>query len=306
MSETPHEVVYETDTPVTYEKRGAIAIVSMNRPRYNNAQNNQMTYALDDAFIRAANDDEVAAIIIRGEGKHFSAGHDMGTPGRDWQVEIPSRKGVWYSGVGKPGAEGQYAREQEVYLGMCRRWREIPKPMIAAVHGACIAGGLMIAWIADIIVAADNAYFSDPVVHMGVPGVEYFAHPFEMSSRIAREFLMLGEKMSAQRAYEVGMVNRVVPGDQLMDEVLAMAEKLAQRPRFGLALVKQAMNFVDDIGGRRSAMEGVFTMHQLSHMHNAMTTGSIAGGQTAATMRAKNEGAEAPPAPAAKPAPAEG
>ena len=289
------EVVYETDTPVLYEKRGAVAIVSMNRPRYNNAQNNQMTYALDEAFMRATNDDDVAVIVIRGEGKHFSAGHDMGTPGCDARKEIPSRRSAWYSGVGKPGAEGQYAREQEVYLGMCRRWREIPKPMVAAVHGACIAGGLMIAWMADIIVAADNSYFSDPVLLMGVPGVEYFAHPFEMKPRIAREFLMLGEKMSAQRAYEVGMVNRVVAADELDAQVMAIAEKLAERPRFGLALTKQALNFAEDIAGKRSAMDNAFNLHQLSHMHNAMVKGSIAGGQTAASMRSHNAKEDAAP-----------
>jgi enoyl-CoA hydratase len=277
--------VYETDQAVLYEKRGAIAIVSMNRPRYNNAQNNQMTYALDDAFTKASSDDEVAVIVVRGEGKHFSAGHDMGTPGRDSHMPIPQRRSPWYNSVGKPGAEEQFVREQEVYLGMCRRWRDIPKPMVAAVHGACIAGGLMIAWMADIIVAAEDAFFSDPVLHMGVPGVEYFAHPFEMHPRIAREFLMLGEKMSAARAYEVGMVNRVVPADRLLDEVLEIARKLSERPRFGMVLTKQAINFIEDLRGKRTGMEGVFTMHQLAHMHNRLTAGDIAGGQTAASMR---------------------
>lgn len=282
------EARYETENAVLYERRGPIAIISMNRPRYNNAQNNQMTYALDDAFKRASGDDEVAVIIVRGEGKHFSAGHDMGTPGRDSHVPVEDPRSLWYNGVGKPGAEGQYVREQEVYLGMCRRWRTLPKPVIAAVHGACIAGGLMIAWIADIIIAADDAFFSDPVVHMGVPGVEYFAHPFEMNPRIAREFLMLGERMSAQRAYEVGMVNRVVPADRLLEEVLAVAEKLAQKPRFGLTLTKQALNFVEDLLGKRSAMEGAFSLHHLAHMHNLLTTASIAGGQTAESMKSHN------------------
>ena len=282
------EVVYETDQAVLYEKRGAIAIVSMNRPRFNNAQNNQMTYALDQAFERAASDDDVAVILIKGEGKHFSAGHDMGTPGVDSHMPITARKSMWYSGVGKPGAEGQYVREQEVYLGMCRRWKEIPKPVVAAVQGACIAGGLMIAWMADIIVASEDAFFSDPVLHMGVPGVEYSAHAFEMSPRIAREFLMLGEKMTAQRAYEVGMVNRVVTRDQLEEVALAISAKLAERPRFGMVLTKQAMNFIEDLRGKRAGMDNMFNMHQLAHMHNKMTSGTIAGGQTAESMKGHN------------------
>jgi enoyl-CoA hydratase len=172
----------------------------MNRPEYRNAQNSAMTYALDDAFYRAAEDDDVAAIVLRGAGKHFSAGHDIGTPGRDVDSHFHRRAGLWWDHVGRPGAEGRFTRESEVYLGMCRRWRELPKPVIAQVHGACIAGGLMLAWVCDLIVAADDAFFADPVVRMGIPGVEYFAHPWVMGTRQAREFLYLGERVDAQRA----------------------------------------------------------------------------------------------------------
>jgi enoyl-CoA hydratase len=264
-----------TEPVVVYETRGPVAVITMNRPRYGNAQNDEMTYALDAAFMRAVDDDAVGAIILRGEGKHFNSGHDLGTPGgHDWARE-GERRMSWYEPDGKPGAERQFAKEQEVYLGMCRRWREAPKPTIAAVQGACIAGGLMLAWVCDLIVAADDAFFADPVVAMGVPGVEYFAHVFEMPSRIAREFLMLGERMPASRAYEVGMVNRLVPRERLMDEAMAIAEKLAQRPRFALALAKQALNFVDDLKGKRSAMDGVFAMHHLAHAHNQLVYGSL-------------------------------
>lgn len=262
------------EAPVLYETRDAVAVITLNRPRFGNAQNDHMTYALDAAFMRAADDDAVGAIALRGEGKHFNSGHDLGTPGgADWVRDV-ERRGAWYEPGGKPGAERQYAKEQEVYLGMCRRWRDVPKPTIAAVQGACIAGGLMLAWVCDMIVATDDAFFADPVVAMGVPGVEYFAHAFEMPSRIAREFLMLGERMSAQRAYEVGMVNRVVPRESLMDEVMAMANKLAERPRFALALTKQAFNLVDDLKGKRNAMDGVFAMHHLAHTHNQLVYGS--------------------------------
>ncbi len=158
----------------------------MNRPQYRNAQNSAMTYALDDAFYRATADDEVGVVVLAGSGDHFSAGHDIGTPGRDVDTSFDRRAGLWWDHVGKQGVESRYARESEVYLGMCRRWRELPKPMIAMVHGACIAGGLMLAWCADLIVAADDAFFSDPVVRMGIPGVEYFAHPWVMGPRAAR------------------------------------------------------------------------------------------------------------------------
>ena len=118
---------------------------------------------------------------------------------------------LWWDHVGKEGADARYAREMEVYLGMCRRWREIPKPAIAMVHGACIAGGLMLAWVCDLIVAADDAFFADPVVKMGIPGVEYFAHPWVLGPRFAKEILFTGGRFSAERAYQVGMVSQVVP-----------------------------------------------------------------------------------------------
>ncbi|MGE4431287.1 MAG: enoyl-CoA hydratase [Sphingobium sp.] len=285
MSEMDPQPIYETETPVLYETRGPVAIVTMNRPRYSNAQNNQMTYALDDALMRAAGDDDVAAIILCGAGRNFSGGHDLGTPGRDSHIPIADRRTPWWNAVGKPGVEQQYVREQEVYLGMCRRWRELPKPTIAAVQGACIAGGLMLAWMCDIIVASRDAFFLEPALSMGVPGVEYFAHAFEMSPRIAREFLLMGEKMDAERAYAVGMVNRLAQPETLMEEAMAVAERLATRSRFSLALAKQMMNFIDDVQGKRAAMDGAFAFHQLGHAHNQLSGESLIGRQTKDSMR---------------------
>jgi enoyl-CoA hydratase len=273
----PQNPVYETETPVLYEVEGPIAWVTMSRPAFNNAQNSQMTYALDDAFRRAVDDDAVKVIVLKGEGKHFSAGHDIGTPGRDHKTTFP-RKHLWYDHVNKPAAELLYAREQEVYLGMCRRWREIPKPTIAMVQGACIAGGLMLAWVCDLIIASDDAFFQDPVVRMGIPGVEYFAHAFELHPRVAKEFLFLGERLPAQRAYEIGMVNRIFPREELEAGTRAIAEKVAQMPRLGLALTKQAVNHVEDLRGKRSAMDAVYHMHHFAHAQNDLTMGdSIAG-----------------------------
>jgi enoyl-CoA hydratase len=260
------------DETVTYEQRDAVAIVTINRPGSANAQNDDVTYALDSAFKRASLDDSVRAIVLRSNGKHFSAGHDIG-PRTTFAASPEQRVTLWYDTADKQGGERTYAREQEVYLGMCRRWRDLPKPTVAAVQGGCIAGGLMLAWVCDLIIAADDAFFSDPVITMGVPGVEYFAHPFEMAPRIAREFLFLGARMSAARAYEVGMVNRVVPRHALDDEALSVANDLATRPRFALALAKQAFNLVDDMRGKRNAMESVFALHHLAHAHNQITDG---------------------------------
>ena len=283
------DIEYETETPVLYHQRGAVALVTMNRPRFGNTQNSQMTYALDAAFTRAVNDDSVRAIILRGEGKHFSSGHDIGSPGRDVAKSWPDRRMPWWDHTNKPGAEFNYAREQEVYLGMCRRWRDMPKPTVAAVQGACIAGGLMLAWVCDLIIASDDAFFADPVLKMGIPGVEYFAHAFELPPRVAKEFLLLGERMPAARAYELGMVNRIIARENLDAEALAVAEKLAALPRFGVALTKQAINHVEDLRGKRTAMDAVFHMHHLAHAHNDLVSGNPLAGQDAKSMARANK-----------------
>jgi enoyl-CoA hydratase len=277
---------------VRYERDGAIARVIMNRPEYRNAQNSAMTYALDDAFYAAAADDEVKVIVLAGEGKHFSAGHDIGTPGRDIDRSFERRAGLWWDHVGQPGGESRYAREEEVYLGMCRRWRELPKPTIAQVQGACIAGGLMLAWICDLIVASDDAFFADPVVRMGIPGVEYFAHPWALGPRQAKEFLFLGERIDAARALQLGMVNRVVRADQLAAEVTAMAAKIAEMPRLGLALAKKAVNQAEDAMGLQIGMDSVFGLHHFAHAHNAEVGADSLGGHDARSIRDARREAE--------------
>ncbi|MDF3839648.1 enoyl-CoA hydratase [Cupriavidus basilensis] len=276
---------------VLFEAADGVATVTMNRPQYHNAQNSRMTYALDEAFRRAAGDDAVKVVILRGAGKHFSAGHDIGTPGRDIGESF-ERASLWYDHVGKPGGEMLYAREQEVYLGMCRRWRDLPKPTIAMVHGACIAGGLMLAWVCDLIVASDDAFFADPVVRMGIPGVEYFAHAYELNPRIAKEFLFMGERMEAQRAYQMGMVNRVVPRAALDATAQGMAAKIAQMPRLGLTLTKQAINHVEELQGKRAAMDAAFAWHHFAHAHNELVSGDKLGGFDARAMAASQRTGE--------------
>ncbi|MFC3964250.1 enoyl-CoA hydratase [Nocardia jiangsuensis] len=270
---------------VTYERRGPIAVVTMNRPDYRNAQNSVMTYALDAAFQRAVEDAEVTVIVLAGNGKHFSAGHDIGTPGRDHHVHYDNKAVLWWDHVDRTGGDQRFARESEVYLGMCRRWREIPKPMIAQVQGACIAGGLMLAWVCDLIVASDDAFFSDPVVRMGIPGVEYFAHPWMIGPRAAKEFLFTGDRFGAAQAKEWGMVNRVVPRAELEAEVTALAEKIAQMPQFGLALTKKAVNQAEDLMGMRTGMDSVFGLHHFAHAHNAEVGADSLGGMNARSMR---------------------
>lgn len=283
------DITYETDSPILYEVADGVAWIMMNRPDFNNAQNGQMTYALDDAFQRAVNDDAVKAIVLGGVGKHFSAGHDIGTPGRDLHHEFDKRLMI-APHTNKPAAELLYTREQEQYLGMCRRWRDVPKPTVAMVQGACIAGGLMLAWVCDLIVASEDAFFQDPVVPlMGIPGVEYFAHAYELPPRVAKEFLLLGERMPASRAERFGMVNRVVPRDELRDATAAIAAKLAKNSRLGNWLTKQAVNHVEELRGKRSAMDAVFHMHHFAHAQNDLVTGDSIGGVSGKSAAAANK-----------------
>lgn len=283
------DITYETDEPVRYAVEGAVAWITMNRPSFNNAQNGQMTYALDDAFNRAVQDDNVRAIVLAGEGKHFSAGHDIGTPGRDLHHEFDKRL-MLPPHTNKPAAELLYTREQEQYLGMCRRWRDIPKPTIAMVQGACVAGGLMLAWVCDLIVASEDAFFQDPVNPlMGIPGVEYFAHAYELPPRVAKEFLLLGERMSAQRAHDFGMVNKVVPCDQLREATAAWANKLASQGRLGNWLTKQAINHVEELRGKRAAMDAVYHMHHFAHAQNDLVTGNSIAGVSGKSAAAANK-----------------
>lgn len=273
---------------ISYTVVDSVAWVMLDRPEAMNAQNYRLLNQLDAAFRRAVDDDEVKVIVLGGEGKHFSAGHDIGTPEKDTDRER-QRAGLWWSHLDRPGIEKQYILEQDAYLGLCRRWQDIPKPMIAMVQGGCIAGGLMLAWVCDLIVASEDAFFQDPVLRMAMPGVEYFAHAFELPARVARELLLLGERMPAQRAYDLGMVNRLVPRAGLRDEVARIAAELATRDRFGTMLTKQAFNFVEDSKGKRHAMDGVFHIHHLAHAQNMLVTGHLVGGLDRRAMAAANK-----------------
>jgi enoyl-CoA hydratase len=270
---------------VAYDVRDATAVITLNRPQYRNAQNSAVTYALDAAFQRATNDDDVAVIVLTGAGEHFCAGHDIGTPERDIDKSFDRQAVIWWDHVGKQGADSRYAREMEVYLGMCRRWRELPKPTIAMVQGACIAGGLMLAWVCDLIVASDDAFFADPVVRMGIPGVEYFAHPWALGPRFAKEMLFTGDRFTAARAYELGMVSRVVPRAELPDVTFELAGRIAKMPQFGLALAKRAVNQCEDQMGMRNGMDSVFGLHHVAHAHNAETGADSLAGMDARSMK---------------------
>lgn len=246
----------------------------MNRANTRNAQDTHLLYALNDAFDRAAQDDEIKVIILAGNGPHFSSGHDLRET--DGLAAIRSHKtvGTW-CGFGCAGAEAQMAREKEIYIGFSERWRNVPKPTIAEVQGKVIAGGLMLIWPCDIIIAAEDAAFMDNTVGMGVNGVEFFAHPWEMSSRKAKEMLFTSDWIDAQEALRLGMVNHVVPNAELSSFTLDLAQRIARKSRFALKLAKESVNAAEDAQGRVAAMQTAFAYHQLAHTHNLQVFGML-------------------------------
>jgi len=260
-------------TQVRYEQPApGIARVVLSRADKRNAQGTRMTYELDAAFRHACDDDAIRVILLAADGDHFSAGHDLSMT--EGPAGAPEERVTLWGEYAAPGWEGMYTREREVYLEMTERWRNAPKPVIAAVQGSVISGGLMLMWIADIIVAAEDARFRDNTgSDLGVPGVEFFAHPLEMGVRRAKQFLFTGGWLSAQGALAAGMVNEVVPRTELDARALALAEEVARTDRFTLKLIKASINAAQDAMGRREAMQAAFANHQIGHLQNMLFHG---------------------------------
>lgn len=245
-----------------------VARIVMARAERKNAQGVVMTYEIDAALSEACRDPDVRVIILAGDGDHFSAGHDLSGTERT-MPEDGEAAGLWNDFDG-PGWEGFYSREHELYLDITERWRNAPKPTIAQVQGAVVSGGNMLAWSCDLIIAADDARFRDNTPDMAMPGAEFFAHPWELGVRKAKEWLFTSDWLTAQEAERRGMVNHVVARDQLADFTLALAGRIAEKDRFTLKLIKESVNAAQDAMGRRQAMAVAFANHQIGHLQNLL------------------------------------
>lgn len=259
---------------IVYEQPAErVARIVMSRPEKRNAQGIIMTYEIDAAFKRACFDDSIHVIILAGAGDHFSAGHDLGFEDFGEHTTAETTLGLWgqYSA---PGWEGNYGREKEIYLDITERWRNAPKPVIAEVQGSVIAGGNMLVWACDLIVASEDARFRDNTgSEMGVPGTEFAMHPFEMGVRRAKEWAFTGGWMTAQEAKTCGMVNRVVPRAELSAAALELATNIADKPLFALKLMKESINAAQDAQGRRQALQHAHALHTIGHLHNQLVHG---------------------------------
>jgi enoyl-CoA hydratase len=266
-------VPHEPAEQVTYETLddGRIARIWLNRPDAQNAQSRTLLVQLDEAFARAEADDTVRVVILAGRGKNFSAGHDLGSeaallerkPGPGQHPTFRSH-GSTMSSI----AERTYLQEWHFFFENTRRWRDLRKITIAQVQGNAISAGLMLIWACDLIVAADDATFSDVVaVRMGMPGVEYYAHPWEFGARKAKELLLTGDSIDADEAYRLGMVSKVFPRAELEDKTVEFARRIAERPTMAALLVKDSVNAAADAMGFTEALRHAFHIHELGHAH---------------------------------------
>jgi enoyl-CoA hydratase len=264
---------------VQFEVEEHVGVITLNRPEAANAQSEKVLVELDQAWKAADENTDVKVIVLRATGKHFSAGHDMsGSQSTSLNFEIPL-------------PDALYDWETRGYLHYAKAWREVPKPSIAAVQGKCIAAGLMLCWPCDLIVAAENAEFSDPVLYMGICGVEYHAHTWEFGARKAKELLFTGGSITAQEAERIGMVNKVVPLDDLVPATLELANRIAQQDSFALRMAKQAVNHTLDIQGFKSAIDACFDMHHYGHTRAALVTGGMPSLAGLSSMKEKGSSA---------------
>lgn len=240
---------------ITYEQLGPVARICHNRPEKSNSQNLGLLKELDHAVVRAGADQDVRVVILGGKGKHFSAGHDL-----------QENAGGSDSADQDMSPESWEAYETEYYMDYCLRIYDLPKPTIAQVQGACVGGGFMVANMCDLLVASEDAFFADPVVHMvATTGAEVMIAPYVLGFRKAKELLFTGERLSARDGLMAGMVNRVVPREKLEEETLAMANRIAQAPPFAIKMTKRSLNRGLDMMGFRAFLQAHHHTHLLAH-----------------------------------------
>ena len=250
---------------IRYEAADRVATITLARADKANAQNERMLDELDACFTVAEYDDEVRVIVLRADGKHFSAGHDLEVGDPD-QVALAEPDGRFV-------LSKMYRWEARKYLGYSWHWRNIPKPTIAAVQGRSIAGALNLIWPMDLIVAAEDARFEDPVVMMAIAGVEYHGHTWELGARRAKDMLFTQRAFDAHEAKAMGLVRDVVPRDQLWEAAAALAAQIAKHNPFALAQAKRAVNQTLDVQGYYAALQSAFDIHHTGHGNAISITG---------------------------------
>ena len=227
------------DGPVLLtEDVGPVRRLTLNRPTSLNALSGELMDALDEAFAAAANDDEVRVVILRGAGRAFCAGYDL---------KQDAQEGT------KDAAE--WHRELDRDTRRLLRILELPKPVIASVHSYCLAGGTDLMLACDLAVASDDALFGYVDIRFGSGIVSMFL-PWVVGVRAAKELVFTGEdRIPAAEALRIGLVNRVVPRDQLDDATMALADEIASNEPFVVRTMKASINRVWQLAGLRAALD---------------------------------------------------
>jgi enoyl-CoA hydratase len=246
---------------ILYEKLDNIARIIVNRPAVMNVISRQVYQELNEAFLQSEKDDEVKVIVVAGVGEHFGAGHDIGT--REMlEEEKQTPRDQTPLGVLKDMDRG-------VYWYMHDQWRNICKPTIAMVQGYCIMGSWMLASACDIIIASEDARFTDRLVRWGGAHDEYPTFFWDLGPRKAKELLWTGDFIDGREAWRLGMVNRVVPKERLEEETMKLARRIALNEPFALMLSKMSINQAVDIMGQTAAQRAsgnFWVMGTLRHM----------------------------------------
>ena len=253
---------------ITYETLddGLIARIMLDRPDARNAQNRGMLVELDEALLAAEADDAVRVVILGGNGKLFSSGHDMGS---DVAIEeYRTHPTTDIHGGSRDGAEARMLQEWHYYFDNTRRWRNLRKITVAQVHGKVYGAGLMLMWACDLITAAQGTTFADVVgARLGMCGLEYFAHPWEFGPRKTKELLLTGDSLDVDEAHALGMVSKVFDPEALSDDTLDFARRIAALPSMTALMIKESVNQTQDNQGFHNALNACFTLHQLNHSH---------------------------------------
>src|SRR3990170_4773097 len=245
---------------------GAIVRILLYRPEARNAQNRGLLVELDEAFLRAEADDTCRVVILGGTGPLFSSGHDMGSKiaMEEYQTHPTSK----INGATREGAEKRMLQEWHYYFENTRRWRNLRKITIAQAQGTVYAAGLMLMWSCDLIVGADDAVFADVVgTRLGMCGLEYFAHPWELGARKTKELMLTGDSLDVHEAHRLGMVSKVFPRAELEDSTLEFARRIAKLPTMTALMIKESVNETQDNQGFYNSLNACFTLHQLNHSH---------------------------------------
>lgn len=248
---------------VDYEVADRVATITLARPDKANAQSERMLDELYARFSEAEEDDDVGVIVLRGEGKHFSAGHDL---------ELGPDNPTLYEDDGSWHLHKMYRWESRKYFDYSWEWRNIAKPTIGAIQGKAIAGALNLIWPLDLLVVADNVQFSDPVVMMAIGGVEYHGHTWDLGARRAKDVLFTQRSIGAEEALAIGLAREIVPRDELWARTHELAAQIATNNPFGLAQAKRAVNQTLDSQGYYAALRAAFDIHSTGH-GNAITVG---------------------------------